>query len=435
MLIGGIAVLAALAAGRGVTPVISPAGGAAAALAIANVSAEIHQADHTIVTAADVPAATMLHINTHVEGGGAAPTGMVRFRTYDTGGCAEPASGEQVAGLTGGSTVVRHSADFSSAGGWDSATIWTSQAGDGFGTDWFGSVFMGTDPPFFSHSGAGWRFAGVSLSATDTIDSAYLLLRINRSRPNLASENFGTWKTAIRIDSRSGAGFASLDHAGFIARFNAGGVPWQIPFSFAQPDPFGTQQGAPYARSPDITALVAARIGSPSWSGAGDVVLGILDDMSAPTAEAQVVDAPDNVRLHIDWTTWEPFGAAESAPFAAAAARSYRVQYDGDSQYAATDGLCVSVIVTPPDSDGDGYSDAAEAALAKDPFVYCDVMRADIDGDGSVSILDLSQVAQWFGQNAPPAPRRFNQDGDTAISILDLARMAQYFLSHVSACP
>jgi len=74
-------------------------------------------------------------------------------------------------------------------------------------------------------------------------------------------------------------------------------------------------------------------------------------------------------------------------------------------------------------------------ALGKDPNAYCDVMRADVDADATVSILDLSRVAQWFGQSAPPAPGRYLQDGDSAISILDLAQMARYFLESVSICP
>jgi Dockerin type I domain len=62
-------------------------------------------------------------------------------------------------------------------------------------------------------------------------------------------------------------------------------------------------------------------------------------------------------------------------------------------------------------------------------------MRADVDGDGAVSILDLAKVAQYFTQAVPPAPARHDQDGDNKISILDLARMAQVFTQHVSACP
>ncbi len=93
------------------------------------------------------------------------------------------------------------------------------------------------------------------------------------------------------------------------------------------------------------------------------------------------------------------------------------------------------VSVSPPDSDGDGYSDAAEVAIGKDPFTYCGVMRADVDGDGVVTILDLSRVAKWYGQAVPPAPKRLTQGTDLQISILDLAKMASYYFQPVSVCP
>ena len=62
-------------------------------------------------------------------------------------------------------------------------------------------------------------------------------------------------------------------------------------------------------------------------------------------------------------------------------------------------------------------------------------MRADVDGDGAVSILDLTKVAQWFTKSIPPAPQRYAQDADNLISILDLTKMAQVFIQNVSACP
>ena len=410
--------------------------GRAIAAQPATVLTDIHDASHNAITGADVQDGAVLHVSATVNGAGATPTGIVRFRTYDGAGCVGAASAEQSAPLTTGTEPVSHSIEISNAAGDDSATIWSSQAGSEFATDWFGSVFMGTDPPFFSHSGAGWRFTDVPISASDTIDSAYLRLRIAKSRPNLASETFGTWQTAIRVDASSGADFAGLDNGTFVGRFGSGGVSWQIPFSLAQPDPFGTQQGETYAQTPDIAALVASRISGASWSNGSAIVVGVLDNASPPTAEAQVIDAADNVRLHIAWTSHEPVGRAESIAFTAtAAARSYRVHYDVDAAYGPGDGPCVAVNVTPPDADGDGYSDAAEVALGKDPNAYCDVMRADVDADATVSILDLSRVAQWFGQSAPPAPGRYLQDGDSAISILDLAQMARYFLESVSICP
>ena len=88
------------------------------------------------------------------------------------------------------------------------------------------------------------------------------------------------------------------------------------------------------------------------------------------------------------------------------------------------------------DKDGDGYGAVQETGVTppKSDLTYCAIMRADIDGDGVVSILDISSVATNFSQAVPPAPARQNQDGDTAISILDLAKQAAHFTGHVSDC-
>ena len=89
------------------------------------------------------------------------------------------------------------------------------------------------------------------------------------------------------------------------------------------------------------------------------------------------------------------------------------------------------------DIDGDGYTNAQETALVpgKNPNIYCDIMRADVDGDHAVTILDMTVVAGQFLTNVPPAPERLKQDADNAITILDLTAMANLFLNNVSACP
>jgi hypothetical protein len=61
-------------------------------------------------------------------------------------------------------------------------------------------------------------------------------------------------------------------------------------------------------------------------------------------------------------------------------------------------------------------------------------LRADVDGDHAVTILDMTVVAGQFLANVPPAPERLKQDADNAITILDLTKMANLFLEHVSAC-
>lgn len=94
--------------------------------------------------------------------------------------------------------------------------------------------------------------------------------------------------------------------------------------------------------------------------------------------------------------------------------------------------------VDPNDSDGDGYSDALERLNGQDPYDYCTVMRADVNMDGTVNVLDLSVVAAYFLQSVPPAPTRFDQGPppvDNRITILDLAKMAAAFLQSESSCP
>ena len=101
-----------------------------------------------------------------------------------------------------------------------------------------------------------------------------------------------------------------------------------------------------------------------------------------------------------------------------------------------TDGVadCVDT-----DDDGDGYSDATEIAMGKNPLVWCAAMRADVVGTegagGTVSILDLSAVASQYGQSIPPATARFDQNHDGSIGILDLSAVAGQFGASVSSCP
>ena len=91
----------------------------------------------------------------------------------------------------------------------------------------------------------------------------------------------------------------------------------------------------------------------------------------------------------------------------------------------------------PLDSDCDGYPDAVENALSLGghPNLYCPIMRADVDGDNVVSILDLTDVAQFYTESIPPAPQRYDQDFDNVLSILDLVDMAAYYTVDVHTCP
>ena len=96
------------------------------------------------------------------------------------------------------------------------------------------------------------------------------------------------------------------------------------------------------------------------------------------------------------------------------------------------------LVQTDLDSDFDGYTDSQEVLLGTSPTTYCAIMRADVDGDGKVTILDLSLVAADFLQAVPPAPQRLDQGPppfDDQINVLDLSKMAAQFGKSVTACP
>lgn len=116
-------------------------------------------------------------------------------------------------------------------------------------------------------------------------------------------------------------------------------------------------------------------------------------------------------------------------------ANSSQINTDGANAASNHAGADVLGDACDLDRDGDGYPDALEIAMGKNPNAYCIRMRADVDGDGSVSILDLARVARYFIQSIPPAPERYNQDNGASISILDLAIMATVFIQPVSGCP
>ncbi len=89
------------------------------------------------------------------------------------------------------------------------------------------------------------------------------------------------------------------------------------------------------------------------------------------------------------------------------------------------------------DADGDGYTNKVEDAIGGNSGFYCKTMRADVDDDGTVTILDLSKAAGVFGQPVPPAPARYDQgqfSRDNSINILDLSAMASVYGKPVSQC-
>jgi hypothetical protein len=174
------------------------------------------------------------------------------------------------------------------------------------------------------------------------------------------------------------------------------------------------------ATSPGACTVTVYQLGDNNWNAAPDVSRGfsILADADLD----QVADAVDDCPLvaNPDQLNTDAANTDVNLPGADAL---------GD---ACDDNI-----------SGDGYTNAQHAVLGKNPVVYCNIMRADVDGDGQVSIIDLTKAAKYFAQTFTLDPtvgvdtgvQRLNQDGDTKISILDLTKMAQVFTEHVTACP
>jgi Dockerin type I domain len=87
-----------------------------------------------------------------------------------------------------------------------------------------------------------------------------------------------------------------------------------------------------------------------------------------------------------------------------------------------------SARVAIPPADGYGCSVTLDTV---GPKKTTQLARSDVDLDGTVSILDLSKVASWFGNTINPSsadPRwEGDMDGDGHITILDLSAMASNF--------
>ena len=107
-------------------------------------------------------------------------------------------------------------------------------------------------------------------------------------------------------------------------------------------------------------------------------------------------------------------------------------QGSGTSAFSA----CATVVERQcsDDTTCNGYTDAEKIALGKDPFSYCSIMRADVDGNGRVNIIDLSSIAGYYNQLIPPAPARLDQNRDGMINILDLSIPAGVYNQPVSSC-
>jgi hypothetical protein len=83
------------------------------------------------------------------------------------------------------------------------------------------------------------------------------------------------------------------------------------------------------------------------------------------------------------------------------------------------------------DDDGDGYTDAQEIELGTDPLAYCAIMRADVNGDGIVNVIDYELLSPRIGTSGG----RFEQNGDGVIDEVDLFIVGALDQRRVTECP
>src|SRR5207244_2908160 len=78
------------------------------------------------------------------------------------------------------------------------------------------------------------------------------------------------------------------------------------------------------------------------------------------------------------------------------------------------------------DTDGDGWSDSAEAAIGTDPLEACahnssdNAWPADINNDTFSDIFDITLLAGSFSQSVPPAPARYDIAPDPPDGFVDI---------------
>ncbi|MHB8377654.1 MAG: golvesin C-terminal-like domain-containing protein [Dehalococcoidia bacterium] len=180
--------------------------------------------------------------------------------------------------------------------------------------------------------------------------------------------------------------------------------------------PFNAGTGG-YVRLGDIT-------GETTWSKqiGFDAMRWVLDGGSCLT---DTTPAPDADRDRVP-------DASDNCP---TAYNPDQTNTDGNNTALGLPGQDALGDACDPDISGDGYGNAAKQALGKNLLIYCPIMRADVNGDHVVNILDLASAAAYYSQTVPPAPERLSQNADNVINILDLAKMAAFYGQSVTSCP
>ena len=200
-------------------------------------------------------------------------------------------------------------------------------------------------------------------------------------------------------------------------------------------DASGSGEGGTYlgfaSQSADVTGLININYVHPQALTAGQVITAVatrtVADDSSEFSNCVTVASPGDA---------DSDGVPDATDNCPAAANPTQTNTDSGNTAGNRPGTDTLGDACDDDDDGDGYTDAQETALlpAENPLSYCTIMRADVDGDHGVSILDLTLAAARFTQSIPPSPARLNQDADTVDQHPRPDEDGLVFTQNVSAC-
>jgi len=164
-------------------------------------------------------------------------------------------------------------------------------------------------------------------------------------------------------------------------------------------------------------------------AGALDTGSGIPESGSGVLSRLVVQSSPSAS------TAVHPLGLSENVHVDASGV-GYAPDATNDKAFIAINTACVV------DSDGDGWSDAAETMIGTDPLDNCpdsaadDAWPADINNDTFVDIIaDISVLTNNFAVSVPPAPARHSvapETPDGFVDIFDISRLAGVFAQSCS---
>ncbi len=148
------------------------------------------------------------------------------------------------------------------------------------------------------------------------------------------------------------------------------------------------------------------------------------------------IDGVSALTTSVPAISWADYTAAYSA---GAGNHTVRADFTNDSNSGTCDrNLRLDIVKTSTtsdvDTDKDGFSDKVETYVGTDPNKTCglNTWPPDVDGDGTVTLLDMTNVANSYLTKTGDAKynKRYDMDANGAIAIEDLNIVASYFLQN-----